>query len=55
MSAMSRYAEELSEALGHNGEFNDHVQAVYAAGCKATTDPDVLLELVKVIKEGSAS
>ncbi len=52
MSKMGEYAMELSEALGHNGEFNDHVQAVYAAGCKITDDPDVLLEFVRVVCAG---
>ncbi len=52
MSKMAEYAYELSEALGHDGEFNDHVQEVYEVGCKVTSDPDELLELVRTIVQG---
>ncbi len=53
MSKMAEYAYELSEALGHGGEFNDHVQEVYAAGVKVTSDPDTLLALVRTIVGGA--
>jgi len=46
---MKEYAYDLSEALGHGGEFNDHVERVYTAGCAAASDPDALLELVRVV------
>ena len=49
MGRMKEYAFDLSEALGHGGEFNDQVENVYTAGCAASSDPDTLLELVKVI------
>jgi len=50
MSKMAQYAAELSEALGHGGNFNDHVQSVYELATAMSIGPDELLSLVRIIK-----